>query len=95
VDERLEALERSAQELLAGQREVRKDVRCIVNTWGEFQSTYGEYLKIALRREKDRAELRKAIIEKTLVAAIFALFVFVATASWHEIQSYSQTIGKK
>lgn len=87
MSDRLELIENLTQELLKGQREVRRDLKCIVDTWAEFQSNYGEHLKQSVRREKDRAELRKAIIEKGLILALVAVVGFVATASWHEVQS--------
>lgn len=86
MESRLAALETSSQQLLSGQREMRKDVACIVKTWGEFADLYIPYLKLATKREQDREKLRQAIIEKTIVAALWAAIVFASMAIWNQIQ---------
>jgi len=88
MEDRLIALETSSQELLRGQKELRRDVRCIVDTWHDFHGTYGEHLKQSVAREKEIAALRKAVIEKTVVGALWACFAFLAIASWHQLQNY-------
>jgi len=40
-----------------------------------------------IEREKDYAKLRKAIIEKTVVGAIWAVILFVAVSLGHEIKN--------
>jgi hypothetical protein len=87
MEERLIALESSSQELLRGQKELRRDVKCIVETWQDFHGTYGEHLKLSVAREQERAKLRQAVIEKTTVGALWALFGFLAIAAWHQIQN--------
>ena len=87
MEDRLIALESSSQELLKGQKELRRDVKCIVDTWHEFHGTYGEHLKQSVAREREMSELRKAIIEKTVVGALWVCLSFLAIASWHQVQN--------
>lgn len=42
-----------------------------------------EYLDLVIAREKDRAAVRKAIIEKTLVSLIWSAIVGAAYAVYH------------
>lgn len=89
MDERLEKLEAHAQSLLRGQISMQRDIKCIVDTWAEFKGMYGEYLKLALERERDRAALRKAIIEKTILGAVIAVVIFIANATWEKAANYA------
>jgi len=51
----------------------------------QYQAANQELLTLLRKREQDNAELRKAIIEKSLLAAMCAVAVFVGQAMWHEV----------
>ena len=85
MEQRLEALERSSQALLESLREVRREIKCIRETWGDFNEAYMPHLKLTVKREQDREKLREAIIEKGLLGALFALATFVGASMWEHI----------
>jgi hypothetical protein len=85
MEDRLIALENSSQALLQGQREIRRDVKCIVDTWHDFHGTYGEHLRQSVEREEELAKLRRAVIEKTVVGAVWACLVFLAVSAYHQV----------
>ena len=47
-----------------------------------------EFVNILMAREVDRIRLRKAIIEKSLLGAVFAILAFVAVSVQHELVAY-------
>lgn len=85
MEQRLANLERSSQELLHGQKELRRNLACIVKTWGDFSDVYLPHLKLSLKREQDRDKLRQAIIEKGLLGALFAVATFVGASIWEHV----------
>lgn len=44
-----------------------------------------EYLDLVIAREKERAAMRRAIIEKTLASLLWSALVGVAYAIWHTV----------
>lgn len=44
------------------------------------------FINLWIEREQDKAKLRKAIIEKTVIGAIWALCVFVGLAVFNEVR---------
>ena len=47
-----------------------------------------QFIELLIEREKDRTKLRRAIIEKSLIGAVWALLVFLAVAVWNEIKRH-------
>lgn len=84
MEARLAALEASSQELLRGQKEVRREVKCIRETWDQFSEINLPYLKLAIQRETRNAKLREAIIEKTFTGFVYATIVFMIGLIHHQ-----------
>ena len=68
------------------QRVITKDISCILKTWDEFNAEYLPYIQMLAQREKDRAELRKAVIKHGTIVALGAVILFLLNAVSHEIQ---------
>lgn len=80
--------EKLEQGLLALERDhkaTKRDIQCITKTWDEFTEEYLPYLKMLAQRERDRAELRKAVIKHTTIIAVGAVLLFVLNAVWNEV----------
>lgn len=69
---------------------LKKDVDEIKASLGEYDKESHklehDYIKLVIEREKDRAALRRAIIEKTLSSLIWSGLVAIGIALW---QTYS------
>jgi len=94
MDERLQRLENDIQNAKEKQREMTKDITCILKTWDEFTEEYLPYLKLLAEREKERAELRRAIIRHGTIVALGAVILFVLSAVSHELQAFFKAIPK-
>jgi hypothetical protein len=94
MDERLQKLENDIQNAKEKQREMTKDITCILKTWDEFTEEYLPYLKLLAEREKERAELRRAIIKHGTIVALGAVILFVLSAVSHELQAFFKAIPK-
>jgi len=46
------------------------------------------WVRLAIRSEVERSEFRKAIIEKTTLALVWAILAGVGTYMWHFIQTH-------
>ena len=80
-----EKLEHGLLALEKDHKATKRDIQCITKTWDEFTEEYLPYLKMLAQRERDRAELRKAIIKHGTVVAIGAVLVFVLHAVVNEV----------
>lgn len=80
-----EKLEQGLQALERDHKATKRDIQCITKTWDEFTEEYLPYLKMLAQRERDRAELRKAIIKHGTIVAIGAVLVFVLHAVMNEV----------
>lgn len=94
MDERFQRLENDVQNAKEKQRAMNKDISCILNTWDDFTKEYLPYLKLLAERERDRADLRRAIIKHGTIIALGALIVFMFSAVSHEIQAFIKAIPK-
>jgi hypothetical protein len=94
MDDRLQKLENDIQNAREKQREMTKDITCILKTWDEFTEEYLPYLKLLAEREKERAELRRAIIKHGTIVALGAVILFVLSAVSHELQAFFRAIQK-
>ena len=94
MDDRLQKLENDIQNAREKQREMTRDINCILNTWDDFTKEYLPYLKLLAEREKERAELRRAVIKHGTIIALGAVIVFVFSAVSHEIQAFIKAIPK-
>lgn len=70
------------------QRLINKDVICILKTWEKFNDEYLPYIQILAQREKEKAELRRAVIKHGTIVAIGALIIFLIQASINEFMNY-------
>lgn len=86
IHEKVNAINTKADRALEKQRAAQDEMKCMRETWEQFHATYGEYLAVELRRMSAREKLRAAIIEKSLVAAVCAVGVFVMVAVWQYLQ---------
>ena len=80
-----EKLEHGLLALERDHRATKRDIQCITKTWDEFTEEYLPYLKMLAQRERDRAELRKAIIKHTTLIAVGVVVLFVLNAVWNEV----------
>ena len=95
IHEKVNAINAKADTALTNQREMKREVGCIVKTWEEFNGTYGTLLEAQLKREKAREKLRDALIEKGLLVALVATLGFLATASWEKaVHAAQQFLAK-
>jgi hypothetical protein len=53
-----------------------------------------QYLKLLAEREKERAELRRAVIKHGTIVALGAVIIFVLSAVSHELQAFFKAIPK-
>ena len=83
--ERIQKLESDFQDIKEKHKTVTRDIACILKTWDDFTEAYLPYLKLLAEREKDRAELRRAVIKHGTIIALGALIVFMFSAISHEI----------
>lgn len=79
-----EKLEQGLLALEKDHKSTKRDIQCITKTWDEFTEEYLPYMKLLVQREKDRAELRKAIIKHGTIVAIGAILIFLANAVINE-----------
>jgi len=85
IHEKVNAISNKADTALVNQREIKREMICMVKTWDAFHGTYGNFLKEELERAQDRAKLRKAMIEKGMMLALVAVVGFVLMATWEKI----------
>jgi hypothetical protein len=76
--------EQGLQALERDHKSTKRDIQCITETWEAFTAEYLPYMKMIVQREKDRAELRKAIIKHSTIVVIGVVMVFVVNAVVHE-----------
>ena len=81
----MQDLQDAITEIARMQREMRREIQCIRETWQGFNDAYLPHLKASIEREMARAKLRDAIIEKTTIGAVWACIIFLASAAWHQI----------
>ena len=78
------------EDLAAHRRELLDHVKD-ENVWREKieeqQARYQEFLDMLIEREKARARIRQAVIEKSLAGLIWAVIAFVGTAAWQWVQA--------
>ena len=67
--------------------EMRRDLKCIHETWDTHVDEYGDLLKSVKRDRVDREKLRSAILEKSLTGAVWAMVVIVAVSLWDSFKS--------
>ena len=79
-----EKTEQGLQALEREHKSTKRDIQCITETWEAFTAEYLPYMKMIVQREKDRAELRKAIIKHSTIVVIGVVMVFVVNAVIHE-----------
>jgi ferric-dicitrate binding protein FerR (iron transport regulator) len=94
MDDRIQKLENDIQNAKEKQREMTKDITCILKTWDDFTNEYLPYLKLLAEREKERAELRRAVIKHGTIVALGAVILFVLNAVSHELQALFRVIPK-
>jgi ferric-dicitrate binding protein FerR (iron transport regulator) len=94
MDDRLQKLENDIQNAREKQREMTRDINCILETWDNFTNEYLPYLKLLAEREKERAELRRAVIKHGTIVALGAVILFVLNAVSHELQALFRVIPK-
>jgi len=58
----------------------KSDVDKKLDALVSFSEKYDNLLDVLLRRERERERLRRAVIEKTLAGATWALIAFMVTA---------------
>lgn len=80
-----EKLEQGLSALEKDHKATKRDIQCITRTWDEFTEEYLPYLKMLAQREKDRAELRKAIIKHSTIVVIGAILIFILHAVFNEV----------
>lgn len=94
MEERIQRLENDVQNSKEKQKTMTRDITCILKTWDDFTEEYLPYLKLLAEREKERAELRRAVIKHGTIVALGAVIIFVLSAISHEIQSLIKAIPK-
>ena len=47
-----------------------------------------QFVEMLIEREKDRVKLRRAVIEKSTIGALWAVLIFVAVAIFNEIKRH-------
>jgi hypothetical protein len=87
MEEQIQRIENDIQKTKEKTKEITRDINCILETWDNFTNEYLPYLKLLAEREKERAELRKAIIKHGTIVALGAVILFVLNAVSHELQS--------
>ena len=80
-----EKMEQGLAALEKEHKATKRDIQCITKTWDEFTAEYLPYMKMLVQREKDRADLRRAIIKHGTIVAIGAVMVFVLQAVVNEV----------
>lgn len=73
---------------LENERLVLEKAQVVVTTHGapELITSLINFVNMLMEREADRKALRKAIIEKTIIGAIWALAIYVGLAVIHELR---------
>lgn len=83
----MEELKASIKELIRSQREMRKELSCIRETWEKFSDAYIPHLRLSVERDQKRAKLQDAIIEKTTIGALSAILAFIFYGVWNQIKA--------
>jgi hypothetical protein len=94
MDDRFQRLENDIQNVKDKNKIMTRDINCILKTWDDFTLEYLPYLKLLAEREKERSELRKAVIKHGTIIALGAVILFVLSAVSHELQSFFKAIPK-
>lgn len=84
--QQLEA-EFSPEQLKRLEQNWKSDVDLKLDKLLEFADKYQGFLEILIQREKERAELRRAVIDKTLSALIVAAVVGLLSLAWSGLSS--------
>ena len=92
MDEQIQRLENDIQNVKDKNKIMTRDINCILKTWDDFTLEYLPYLKLLAEREKERSELRRAIIKHGTIIALGSVIIFVLNAVSHEVQSFIRMI---
>jgi len=92
IHDKVNAINTKADTALGNQREMKREMGCMVKTWEEFHGTYGAFLSEELRRSQERAKLRTAVIEKGVILALCAVAGFMAMAIWEKVAHALQQV---
>ena len=75
------------RELKVSMLETQRSLKCVHATWAGHLVEYGDILKDAKDIAKTRAQLRMAVVEKSIVALVLGMFAFAGYALWDYIKA--------
>ena len=78
----------SPEEMRRIETQWKSDVDFKLDQLITFVKEYEDYLKLCLERERDKKALRDAVIEKSLVGAVWGIIVFFGIAAWAYIKDH-------
>lgn len=70
-----DAMDAAARETFAYRRDTKRDLKCIADSWHEFQGCYGPMLKEIRQARADRKKTRMQLMIAWLIAA--------GVSAWH------------
>jgi hypothetical protein len=92
--DRTDQIELAIKEIASSQKDMKREIKCISDTWHEFTAAYMPHIKRQAESEKERAALVKALIEKGLLLSIIAVVGFVCSAVWSHVQTLFHITSK-
>jgi len=68
--------------------ELAENVDCMVREMRIFRLRYEEILKETKNGYEQRRQLRKAVLEKSVIATVWAFIVFIGYAAWDYVKDH-------
>lgn len=65
----------------------KSDVDLKLDRLVRFADAYEAYLKLCMEREQQMKDLRRAVIEKTIIGLAWATIIFLGAAAWHYVRA--------
>lgn len=93
IDNRMSTIDNRLEEHIKDEQPVLHSAQHLIDQHGDRDEVTAriQFINGWMEREKDRKALRKAIIEKTLVGAIWALLLYLAIAVRHDLVDWIQS----
>lgn len=90
-EDREAIIEALRDELVIAVREIINDAATRDHSLSEEEA---QWVRLAIKAEAERAELRKAIIEKTLTGLVWSAICVVGVYMWEHITAYAEYLRK-